>query len=79
MNSRSHIKSDAGFYSIPCKDCQLKYIGEIARNINKLLSEPKRNIRLGNLNNALFLLLSETDHNFDSNAAMVLAPVHNNR
>ena len=33
----------------------------------------KRYIRLGNLNNALFLHIYKTDHNFDFNAATMLA------
>ena len=59
--------------SISCKDCKLKYISETSRNINKHLYEHKRNIRLGNLYNALFLHISKTDHNFDFNAATMFA------
>ena len=50
-----NIFSDAGVYYIPCKNCKLKYIGEISRNIHVRLKEHKRDIRIGNLNNALFI------------------------
>ena len=41
-------------YIIYCKNCKLKYIGETSRNLHVRLKEPKRDIRIGNLNNALF-------------------------
>ena len=75
---RWDIKSSAGVYSIPCKDCKLKYIGEMSRNIYNPLYEHKRDIRLDNLD-TLFLHIYKTDHNFDFNTAMMLVHIHNNR
>ena len=57
----------------------MKYIGEIARNLNKRLYEHKRDIRLDNSNNALFLHISKTKHNFNFNAGTMLAHIHNKR
>ena len=81
LNSRSswYIKFNANVYYIPCKDCKLKYIGKTSRNIYKHLYEHKSDIRSDNLNNALCLHISKTDHNFDFNAATMLAHIYNKR
>ena len=76
-NSQRNIFSDAGVYSIPCKNCELKYIGETSRNLHVHLKEHKRDIRIGNLNNALFLHISQSSHNFDFNSAKMLIYFHN--
>ena len=62
---RQHIKSNAGIYSIPWKDYK------------KRLYEHKRDITLGNFNDALFLHMIKTNHNFNFNAAAMLAHIHN--
>ena len=77
--SRRDVISDAGLYCISCKNCKLKYIGETARNVQKRIFEHKRDIRLGNLNNALFLHIYKSDYNFDFNAATKLAHIHQKR
>ena len=58
-----NIFSDAVVYCIPCKNCKLKYIGEVSRILHVRLKEHKRDIRIGNLNNALFLHISQSNHN----------------
>ena len=67
-----NIFSDTSIYCIPCKNCKLKYIGETSWNLHVCLKEHKRDIRIGNLNNALFLHISQTNHNFDFNSAKML-------
>ena len=42
------------------------------------MNEHKRDIRLGNLNNAL-LYISKIDHNFDFNPVIMLTHIHNKR
>ena len=79
MGSHWYIKSNSGVYSIPCKECKLKYIHEMSRNIHKCPYEHKRDIRLGNLNNAHFLHISITDDNFDFNAATMLTHIYHKR
>ena len=74
---RRNIVSDTGVYRIPCKSCKLKYIGEASWNIHKHLNEYRRDIRVGNLNNALLQHISKTDYNFNFNAAMMLIYRHN--
>ena len=41
------------------------------------LKEHKRDIRIGNSNNALFLHISQHNHNFDFNSAKMLTYIHN--
>ena len=62
--------------TISCENCKLKYLGETSRNIHKRIYEYKRDIRVGNLN-ALLQHISKFDHNFDFNAATMLAYIHN--
>ena len=63
----------------PCKNCELKYIGEISWNLPVRLKEHRRDIRIGNLNNALFQHISQSNHNFDFNSAKMLLYIHNKR
>ena len=72
-----NIFSDAGVYCIPCKDCKLKYIVETSLNLHIRLKEHKRDIRIGNSNNALFLHISQYNPNFDFNFAKMLTYIHN--
>ena len=72
-----NIFSDAGVYCIPCKDCKVKYIGETSRNLHVHLKEHRRDIRIGNSNNALFLHISQSNHYFDFNSAKMLTYIHN--
>ena len=76
---RHNIFSDAGVYCISCKNCKLKYIGETSRNFHIRLKEHKRDIRIGNLNNALFQHISQSNHNFEFNPANILIYIHNKR
>ena len=78
-NPQYNIFSDACVYCIPCKNCKLNYIGEISWNPHVCLKEHKRDIRIGNLNNALFQHISQSNHNFDFNSAKMLIYIHNKR
>ena len=53
-------------------NCKLEHIGETFRNVHVHLKEHKRNIRIGNLNNALLQRFSQSNHNFNSNSAKTL-------
>ena len=72
-----NIFSDASVYCIPCKDCKLKYIGETSRNLHIRLKEHKRDIRIGNSNNALLVHTSQHNHNIDFISAKMLTYIHN--
>ena len=67
-----NIFSDTGVYWIPCKNCELRYIGETSQNLHIRLKEHKRDIRIGKLNNALFQHISQFNHNFDFNSVKML-------
>ena len=41
------------------------------------VKEHKRDIRIGNSNDALFLHISQSNHNFDFNSAKMLTYIHN--
>ena len=71
-----NIFSDAGVHCISCKDCKLKYIGETSWNLHVRLKEHKRDIRIGNSNNALFLHIPQSNHNFDFNSAKMLIYIY---
>ena len=71
-NPQRSISLDVGVYCIPCKNCKLKYIGETSRNLHARIKEHKRDIRIGNLNNALLQSISQSNHNFDFNSAKML-------
>ena len=79
LNSRHDIISGVGVYCIPCKECKLKYIGEYTINVHKYIYEHIRDIRSDNLNNAVFLHIPKTDHNFDFNASTMLVYILNKR
>ena len=57
----------------------MKYIGETARNLKKHLHEHKRDIRLDNSNNILFLHIFKINYNFNFIAATRLTHIHNKR
>ena len=57
----------------------MNYNDESARYLKKRLNEHKRVMRLDNSNNALFLHIFETNHNFNFNSATILAYIHNKR
>ena len=75
--TQRNIFFDAGVYCIPCKDCNLKYIGETSRNLHVRLKEHKKDIRISNSNNALFQHISQHNHNLDFNSAKMLTYIHN--
>ena len=74
-----HIKSNAGVYSISCLNCNMKYVSEMSHSLQTRIYEHKQDIHLGNLNNAVLLHMSKTNHNFNFNAATMLAYIHNKK
>ena len=74
-----NIFSDACVYCIPRKNCKLKYIGKTSQNLHIRLKEHKIDIRIGNLNNALFQHISQSNHNFNFKSAKMLIYIHNKR
>ena len=58
-------ETNVGVYIVPCKDCQLPYIGESGRGYQQRLLEHKRADKNGDNNNALFVHVSEMNHSID--------------
>lgn len=75
--SRLHITSNACVYQVPCRDCNLSYVGETGRSLKSRISEHKRDIRLGNLSSALVIHIAKSDHNFDFDSVKILKYIHN--
>ena len=48
-------------------------------NIHKCLYEHRRDITVGNLSNTILQHISKSDRNFNLNAAIMLAYIHNKR
>ena len=79
-SSPQHNKvSNASVYCIPCRNCKLKYIGEMSRKLHTRSKEHKRDIRVGNLNNTLLQHISHSDHDLDFNSAKMLIYIHNKK
>ena len=78
-NTKSSIPTEAGIYSIKCHICKKTYVGETSRNIQIRLSEHKRAIKHGNLDNAMVIHMSDTGHDFDLEGAKMLKYAHNKR
>ena len=51
----------------------------LPRKSKKRQYEYKRDNRLGNSHNAVFLQISKTNHNFNFNTATMLSHIHNKR
>ena len=69
------VETNAGVYAIPCKTCKKPYIGESGRDYNIRLSEHKRAVRNGDMNNALFVHMSQENHEIDWNNGQVIYKV----
>ena len=72
-------ETNAGVYAIPCKTCKLPYIGESGRDCDKRLSEHKRAVQNGDRNNALFVHMSEENHEIDWNNTEVIYKIKNEK
>ena len=76
-NPQRNIVSNTGVLCLPRKNSKLKYIGETYRTLHVHFKEHKRDIRIGNLNNALLQHISQTNNNFDFNSSKMLIYIHN--
>ena len=54
-----------GVYSVPCGDCNLRYVGETGRSLEVRLKVHKDSVRLGRSNNAIFSHVQSTNHNIN--------------
>lgn len=57
---------------VPCMDCQMSYIGETGRNLQKRLTEHKAAVRRGDRKNGIAVHVQDHDHRVDWEAAQVI-------
>ena len=56
-------------YEIPCKDCNMSYIGETGRSLQKRMTEHKAAVRRGDQKNGVAVHVQKYDHRVDWEAA----------
>ena len=59
-NSPRHISGC--IYEIPCKQCNKRYIGQSGKSLEVRLKQHKYNVRTGNMQNALFIHMNDSNH-----------------
>ena len=59
-------------YEIPCKDCDMNYIGETGRSLQKRLTEHKAAVRRGDQKNGVAVHVQNYDHRVDWEAAHII-------
>ena len=60
-------------YEVPCRDCQLTYIGETRRTMKKRMTEHKYAAKTGDPKNGIAVHVQKTQHSIDWGAARVQA------
>ena len=58
-------ENSAGFYSVKCGECDLRYVGETSRNFKIRLREHKDDVRLARERNAIYKHIASTNHAVD--------------
>ena len=60
-------------YEVPCRDCQLTYIGETKRTLKKRMTEHKCAVKTGDPRNGIAVHVQKTQHSIDWGTARVQA------
>ena len=58
-------------YEVPCKDCELKYIGETKRSLKTRMAEHKYAVRRGDERNGIAVHVHQLQHSIDWESARV--------
>ena len=64
--------SPGSIYTIPCKDCNQKYIGQTGKELELRIKQHQYSVRTGQLSNALFVHMNDNNHSIDWNASSVV-------
>ena len=65
-------QTDGCVYKIPCKDCDMFYIGQTGKDLDTRIKQHKYSVRTGQESNALFVHLRDKNHCIDwSNATSI--------
>ena len=68
-----HNKNKQGIvYKIPCNQCNLSYVGQTGKSLQKRISQHKYCIRTENTNNALFKHILRYDHDINWDQSEIL-------
>ena len=66
-------KSDEGVvYTIPCKGCNIKYIGQTGKTLETRIKQHKYSIRTAQLSNALFVHRNDNNHPIDFDNSKII-------
>ena len=73
-NKQAPVDSDRRgvVYRVPCAGCNKNYFGETGRGLSVRLSEHRRDVRLGRINNACFKHVRDTNHSINWEGAEIL-------
>ena len=61
-----------GVYSVPCKVCSKKYIGQTGKSLDERLKQHKYSVRTASNSSALFVHVQEFNHNINWKEAKML-------
>ena len=79
MRNSPKNDNEIGVYKIPCKRCPQVYVGESGRSFDIRLNEHKQAVSHGNTSNALFLHMSENNHQINWQGAELLIKENNTK
>ena len=65
VHQRQQDNHTPGVYCLPCKDCDLSYVGQTGRDLDTRLTEHKRAIKYAQENSAVFQHVSQHNHRID--------------
>ena len=65
-------KNETGVYTIPCNECNKKYVGYTNKGLLQRITEHKRSVRYGQQNSAIFNHLSTENHTINWNASQIV-------
>ena len=74
MNVQQKLKEigSLGVYCLPCRDCDLVYLGQTGRDLNTRLIEHKRSIRYAQESSAVFHHVKNFNHTFEWDKASLV-------
>ena len=79
VHNNLSAKAEGGIYKIPCKDCDLVYIGETGRSLDVRLKEHKRSVKNCNTNNANFVHAYDNDHHINWESSKMILKCNNSK
>ena len=65
-------KNETGVYTIPCNECNKKYVGYTNKGLSQRITEHKRSVRYGQQSSAIFNHLSIENHTINWTASQIV-------